>query len=802
MAKYCGKCGSKLNKRTGTCPICDKGKSKGKHKKRWIVITSVFLVTVISGLLLMHSFEIIHLPFFRSDSTINQNLFFKEFTEKDVVFENNELFVASQLLISADEKYNYAEVKTIVNELGGKIVGYIDVTNDYQIEFKDSSYNSLKHTISTLNEKIENSEIGFHKVFLINEEDTLTGDNKKGLWWREAIDLNKLESEDNSYKTVNVGIMDTIFDTENDDIKYAFSQFEPLYNDSSKSPSEKHGTNVTGFLCARKGNNSGIDGVANDVSIIGYAYRGTDYHYYTSTLQIKYAIANMIVNNAKIINLSFGLDELSVASHYGVSAAQNDLKVHVDQISNFFKKLINKQYEFVIVKSAGNLNGYNWTECPISEEHPYGYANSYKSEAQIQSDLQDSSHDYFEANNDILGAITDNAVKNRIIIVGSSNVDNKRSAHSVRGSRVDIYAPGFGLNLLAKDNNDSEDSGAGTSFAAPIVSGIVSLMWGVNPGLRADSIKHLLISSATQPIEDERYQILPDSGDTIYMNKYLVNAYNAVNRAKDYGVAKQEESNSENGILMGIARILDENSQTISDAGECNISIYKGDDTDAYKEFTTDGEFDIELEPGEYDIEATTTKGDYTSGRLGFKISKSAVSYMDYLLLFESKPDYSEELFSQLTEQFVFSSGAGAWATTLNIHSDGSFDGNFHDSDMGVKGEDYPYGTVYYCDFTGQFGDVEKIDDTTYSMRMLNIKYANQPDTEEIKNSQKYIYTKASGLDGADEVLVYLPNTSIDDLPDGFVKWTSLLQPYDGDTIGYYGLYNVNANSGFFVPKH
>lgn len=120
---------------------------------------------------------------------------------------------------------------------------------------------------------------------------------------------------------------------------------------------------------------------------------------------------------------------------------------------------------------------------------------------------------------------------------------------------------------------------------------------------------------------------------------------------------------------------------------------------------------------------------------------------------------------------------------------------------MGVKGEDYPYGTVYYYDFTGQFGDVVKIDDTTYSMKMLNIQYANQPDTEEIKNSQKYIYTRASGLDGADEVLVYLTKSSIDNLPDGFVKWTSLLQPYDGDTIGYYGLYNVNAKSGFFVPK-
>ena len=127
------------------------------------------------------------------------------------------------------------------------------------------------------------------------------------------------------------------------------------------------------------------------------------------------------------------------------------------------------------------------------------------------------------------------------------------------------------------------------------------------------------------------------------MNKYLVNAYNAVNRAKDYASPHTDLSDSENGILMGAARILDENSEIISDAGECGISIYKGDDTDAYKEFKTNnlGEFDIELEPGEYNIEATTAKGDYTSGRLGFTITKSEVSYMDYLLLFVLKIGYS-----------------------------------------------------------------------------------------------------------------------------------------------------------------
>ena len=43
------------------------------------------------------------------------------------------------------------------------------------------------------------------------------------------------------------------------------------------------------------------------------------------------------------------------------------------------------------------------------------------------------------------------------------------------------------------------------------------------------------------------------------------------------------------------------------------------------------------------------------------------------------------ELLSNQT--FYFSSGAGAWGTEMDISADGSFTGNFHDSEMGDTGE-------------------------------------------------------------------------------------------------------------------
>ena len=58
--------------------------------------------------------------------------------------------------------------------------------------------------------------------------------------------------------------------------------------------------------------------------------------------------------------------------------------------------------------------------------------------------------------------------------------------------------------------------------------------------------------------------------------------------------------------------------------------------------------------------------------------------------------------------EFFFSSGAGGWCTVLYIDEDGSFEGNFRDSDMGSTGEGYPNGTLYYCDFKGRFTEPQK----------------------------------------------------------------------------------------------
>ena len=120
--------------------------------------------------------------------------------------------------------------------------------------------------------------------------------------------------------------------------------------------------------------------------------------------------------------------------------------------------------------------------------------------------------------------------------------------------------------------------------------------------------------------------------------------------------------------------------------------------------------------------------------------------------------------------EFYFSSGAGGWRTFLNIEEDGSFHGEYSDSDMGSTGDGYPNGTYYYCEFNGKFTEAVKVNDYTYSMKIEEISCAKEPETSEIIDEILYYYATPYGLEGAEEVLIYLPGAPTSDLPAEYLN--------------------------------
>lgn len=167
----------------------------------------------------------------------------------------------------------------------------------------------------------------------------------------------------------------------------------------------------------------------------------------------------------------------------------------------------------------------------------------------------------------------------------------------------------------------------------------------------------------------------------------------------------------------------------------------------------------------------------------------------------ETEPGGRESFsFAELQNyEFYFSSGAGAWATTMMIDSDGGFAGEYHDSDMGVTGDGYPSGTQYYCAFQGQFAPLVKINAYTYSTQISAIRYENEVGTEEIKDGIRYIYTDAYGLEDAEDILLYLPGAPLAELPQEYRSWVGYYDlSYTEETeLPFCGLYNEAAECGF-----
>jgi hypothetical protein len=149
--------------------------------------------------------------------------------------------------------------------------------------------------------------------------------------------------------------------------------------------------------------------------------------------------------------------------------------------------------------------------------------------------------------------------------------------------------------------------------------------------------------------------------------------------------------------------------------------------------------------------------------------------------------------------EFIFSSGAGAWSTTVKILNDGSFNGYFYDRNMGEKGTDFPNGTMYECFFSGKFSPLVKTGDYEYSIKCESLRAEGTEGSEKIVDGVKIITAGPYGFDNANEFLLYLPGKKLIELPDGFLIWAHIYSDTinPAQTLAFYGLYNVGGEQGF-----
>jgi subtilisin family serine protease len=106
---------------------------------------------------------------------------------------------------------------------------------------------------------------------------------------------------------------------------------------------------------------------------------------------------------------------------------------------------------------------------------------------------------------------------------------------------VHVFAPG--VDILSTAPGNEYEAASGTSFAAPVVSGLAALLMSYFPELSAGDVRRIILDSAT-PLGDRRVLVPGDDGERrarfaeLGASGGIVNAYRAVLMAREMVAAR------------------------------------------------------------------------------------------------------------------------------------------------------------------------------------------------------------------------------------------------------------------------
>lgn len=255
-------------------------------------------------------------------------------------------------------------------------------------------------------------------------------------------------------------------------------------NNNLKEGSGNHGTSVAGIIAAVRNNGIGMDGIADNVRIMAIrAVPGGDEHDKDVALAIRYAVDN----GASIINMSFG----KPVSPY--------------------KQFVDEAVKYAASKGVLLIHGSGNDGADI--------------------DL----HMFYPSPLYIDGTVADN-----FLTVGASGDPSTGSISApfsnYSAKWVDIFAPG--VFIYTTTINNGYEAADGTSFAAPVATGVAALLKSYFPHLKPAEIIDILVKSGTPVTE---YVSLPGEPDKkvpftdLCRSGKIINAAEAVKMAMKQG---------------------------------------------------------------------------------------------------------------------------------------------------------------------------------------------------------------------------------------------------------------------------
>lgn len=589
--------------------------------------------------------------------------------------------VKNQFLLSCDAEIEFGEIESLVEELDAEIVGYIELTNDYQIEFnKDISFDEINDIIGVLS-GISNVRMISFNIANENSDEFCTDDAQWSSSWQEdspdgndwgvesiklcsaLAEIGVIPDTSASYNDINtsnlfnvkIGLIDGAFDEWHEDLNFVnggvwnnFISESELVNSITDEKKYNHGTHVAGTMGAVSGNGLGITGVALKSRLYGFAcdvdkVSATDidttskYDNIYHSFGIKAALSLLIGNNIKVINHSRGNGDMAFYAAQGNERAMKYQEESAAQISDLLSKLIDKGYNFIICTSAGNSNATEYYEDPDAEygyikvsvynkdhkENPEAYPNAdttKKCSGLVEGYTTDSRYD------DSFQFIDNPKIRLRIISVGAMDQSRSVTDFCCRGDRIDVMAPGtdiYSCTNTALNTTNAYEYKNGTSMATPHVTGSIGLAFSVNTSLDASLMKFLLSmscdSSSDYPILNtyELMKLVNIALDTYEENKTNIN-HDAYNGIAT-GLVTGEDGAGLKGVTISVSPII------TTDATDPEpIDNEKTD---------KDGRYEIVLSPGNYVL--LVSKDGYISETIYCELEAETTKFIDKITLYE-----------------------------------------------------------------------------------------------------------------------------------------------------------------------
>ncbi len=445
--------------------------------------------------------------------------FFDGITDSDVVaIDESSGFVDDMVAVFIDERLSFTEKISLFNRCGGSLIGWCAPADLYVLRFSSMTYKQVVakcktveavdgvvlaipvSTYKTVSDATPNDPFDTSEA-LVWDELNPEGSN----WWLEAIQARQAWDYSEYFSKIDIGVVDAGYDLEHPELAGRISF--PSDRLANRNYPDIHGCHVAGIIGANRNNGVGISGICDNSEFICVDWSPELLQLWHTELAILFGFSEVVKAGAKVVNFSLGTSgsrtsdtESFIESVFGTAA-----------LSLMMSSLISKGYDFLAVQSAGNGDFFG---DPLNADLN-GHFSALDS-GNIFTGTYDVSAD---------------EILNRIIIVGSADNDGNgeytQSEYSNVGSAVTISAPGE--NIYSCSVNGGYTHLSGTSMSAPVVSGVASLVWSVNPSFSAVQVKDIVCTSTEDIVkintEKDYYY------DVDLMDYPMVNAKLAVEEA-------------------------------------------------------------------------------------------------------------------------------------------------------------------------------------------------------------------------------------------------------------------------------